>query len=129
MKVHTSDRTLYALFCLSRDTLPIDAGALAQLTGLTVIQAAECLLQLERQGYVDASRARLTMLGLARAAQLSRQSGGGSLTAGWTPARAPHKVEPRLKPPVAAKRSSESSPAREPQSEPAAHPASWLLQA
>jgi hypothetical protein len=100
MKVHTSDRTLYALFCLSRDTLPIDAGSVGQLTGLSATQTAVDLIRLESQGYVDASRARLTMLGLARAAQLSRRYGGGPRSAtGWVP----RQVERVLKPPVAAK--------------------------
>src|SRR5262252_8820511 len=72
----TTDRVLYALFCLSRDTLHIDAAELAHATGVTITAAAEALLALERTGLVDASRARLTMLGLARAARLAGQGGG-----------------------------------------------------
>ena len=78
MMLDTSDRTLFALFCLSRDTGFIDAAALGQATGQTPTQAAESLLRLERAGWVDASRARLTMLGLARAAQLAARFGRGS---------------------------------------------------
>jgi len=67
---------LHALFCLSRDTLPIDAGALGRATGVSSLRAARVLVQLERAGLVDASRARLTMLGLARAVSVDSGAGG-----------------------------------------------------
>lgn len=83
MNQGTTDRILFALFCLSRDTRHIDAAELAHACSgpgergeLSVIQAAEALVSLERAGLVDASRARLTMFGLARAVALSRAGGG-----------------------------------------------------
>jgi hypothetical protein len=72
----TTDRILFALFCLSRDTRHIDAAELGRTAGVSVTAAAESLLALERAGLVDATRARLTMLGLARAARRSASSGG-----------------------------------------------------
>lgn len=72
----TTDRILYALFCLSRDTRHIDATELACAARAAVTEAAQALLALERSGLVDASRARLTMLGLARAAAMSGAGGG-----------------------------------------------------
>src|SRR5262245_19980493 len=72
----TTDRVLFALFCLSRDTRHIDAAELSRATGVTVTAAGEALLALERAGLVDASRARLTMLGLARASRLAGTGGG-----------------------------------------------------
>ena len=77
MTNHTTDRVLHVLFCLSRDTRHIDATELARAVGVSATTAAHSLLQLERAGLVDASRARLTMLGLARAVALAGQSGGG----------------------------------------------------
>lgn len=72
----TTDRILFALFCLSRDTRHIDATELAHAASVSVTAAGQALLQLERAGLVDASRARLTLLGLARAAKLSGAGGG-----------------------------------------------------
>ena len=72
----TTDRILFALFCLSRDTRHIDAAELGRAVEVSVTQAAEALLALERAGLVDASRARLTMLGLARAARVMASGGG-----------------------------------------------------
>lgn len=109
MKVHTSDRTLYALYCLSRETLPIDAGALGRLTGVSATQTAVALVQLERRGYVNASRIRLTMLGLARAVRLGMQAGGGASGRGLARTRRPPgslqraRRERSIKPPVAAR--------------------------
>lgn len=77
MGQHTTDSILYALFCLSRDTRHIDAGELARAAGLSTTDAARALLVLERDGLVDATRARLTMLGLARASQLGASGQGG----------------------------------------------------
>jgi DNA-binding transcriptional ArsR family regulator len=76
MNQATTDRTLFALFCLSRDTRHIDATEIARAAGLSPTAAAEALVVLERAGLVDATRARLTMLGLARAAKLSGAGGG-----------------------------------------------------
>jgi DNA-binding IclR family transcriptional regulator len=75
----TTDRVLYALYCFSRDTCRIDASELARAVGLTASKAAGALIELERAGLVDAGRARLTLLGLARAVALEA-SGGGSPT-------------------------------------------------
>lgn len=60
-------RTLQAIFSLSRETLPVDATSLARVVGTSPMRVAEALVELERRGWVDASRARLTMLGLAKA--------------------------------------------------------------
>lgn len=105
MTLDTTDRTLLALFCLSRDTRPVHAAALAAETGQSPTQAAQALLALERAGWVDASRARLTMLGLARAAQLSARSGQGGRgrLQPLRAARDEEAVEARIKPPVAAR--------------------------
>lgn len=72
-KLHSTDFTLYALFCLSRLNLPVDTGALERLTGRTSTQVAGDLLQLGQVGRIAKSPAgcmRLTWLGLARAATL-----------------------------------------------------------
>ncbi len=73
----TTDRILYALFCLSRDTCHIDAGELGIAAGVSATEAAKALVTLEKLGLVDASRARLTMLGLARASALQASGSGG----------------------------------------------------
>ena len=67
---------LRALFCLSRDTRHISALTLAAATGLTPTRAGEALVALERNGLVDASRARLTMRGLALATRIKASAGG-----------------------------------------------------
>lgn len=77
MNQGTTDRILFALYCLSRDTCHIDATSVGRAAGVSATVAAEVLVRLERAGLVDATRARLTMLGLARAARLSAASGGG----------------------------------------------------
>lgn len=59
--------TLQAIFSLSRETLPVDATSIARAVGTTPVRVAEALVELEQRGWVDASRARLTMLGLAKA--------------------------------------------------------------
>jgi DNA-binding transcriptional ArsR family regulator len=76
MNQATTDRILFALFCLSRDTRHIDATELATATGVSPTAAGHALVLLEKAGLVDASRARLTMLGLARASKLSAAGGG-----------------------------------------------------
>ncbi|HEX7481698.1 MAG TPA: hypothetical protein VF331_28085 [Polyangiales bacterium] len=77
MSNNTTDCILYALFCLSRDTCHIDASELARAAGVSATAAARALVQLEQAGLVDATRARLTMLGLARASALSQSGLGG----------------------------------------------------
>jgi hypothetical protein len=72
-------QVLHALFCLSRDTRHIDATTLAAALSLTATRAADALLSLEHAGLVDASRARLTMLGLATAVRLGPAAGGPRL--------------------------------------------------
>lgn len=61
------------MFSLSKATLPIDAGALGRCCAITATAVAEGLLALEQAGLVDASRARLTMKGLAAAVLLQRR--------------------------------------------------------
>lgn len=126
MNAHTSDLTLQALYCLCRQTLPIDAGALGRLTGRSATQTAVDLVTLEQQGLVDASRARLTMLGLARAVQLLHGSSGGQAQALAMRPQAKRGASRSglIKPPVAA-RPAAARPApshrhtQEPQSPPA----------
>jgi hypothetical protein len=77
MNEPTTDRILFALYCLSRDTCEIDATSVGRAAGVTATLAGEALITLEGAGLVDATRARLTMLGLARAARLSVAGGGG----------------------------------------------------
>lgn len=87
MSTPATHRVLIALFSLSRGTLPIDAGELGRLSGLSPTGAARALLQLEAEGLADASRARLTLLGLAHAARLAAADGGGGIP--HAPLRAP----------------------------------------
>lgn len=61
------NNTLQAMFSLSRATLPVDASSIARVVGTSPMRVAEALVVLEQRGLVDASRARLTMLGLAKA--------------------------------------------------------------
>jgi len=87
-------QVLHALFCLSRDTRHIDATTLAAALSLTATRAADALLSLEHAGLVDASRARLTMLGLATAVRLGPAAGGPrlDLAAAVTVERRPSRV-------------------------------------
>lgn len=73
------NRILYAVYCLSRDTMAIDASSLGRVCHVTATEAAASLVKLEQAGLVDASRARLTMLGLAKAAGASSDLGGFGL--------------------------------------------------
>jgi len=73
----TTDSILYALFCLCRDTRHVDATELGLAAGVSPTCAASALVHLEHQGLVDATRARLTMLGLARASALGASGRGG----------------------------------------------------
>src|SRR5262245_49997492 len=81
-----TQQTLYALFCLSRDTRHISATTLAAALGLTPTRTAAALVELERAGLVDATRARLTLLGLASAVRLGPAAGGPKLDLGAQPA-------------------------------------------
>ena len=81
MSTPATHRVLVALFSLSRSTSPIDAGVLGQLSGLSPTGAARALVQLEAEGLVDATRARLTLPGLAQAARLAADGGGGATLA------------------------------------------------
>ena len=105
MTLHSTDSTLYALFCLRRHTLPAHSGTLGRLTGRSASQTALDLLQLESLGLVDAATARLTMLGLARSAQLARAI-GDSVPSAQAQSQAtiasPRRARQRIKPPVAA---------------------------
>jgi len=67
---------LIVLFQLSRDTQHISAQTLAEAVAQTPTQTGEALIRLERRGLVDATRARLTMMGLMLATRLGAGSGG-----------------------------------------------------
>ena len=85
---------LHALFCLSRDTRRISATTLAERAGMTATLAAATLVELEHAGLVDASRARLTMIGLATAVRLGpAATGGGTRRAKLEIAAAPRVPE------------------------------------
>jgi hypothetical protein len=99
MTLHSTDPTLYALFCLRRQTLPVHSGSLSRLTGRSAEQVALDLMQLEDRGLASADQARLTMLGLARAAQLARAIGDSPQLQ-----QKPRGRVQRIKPPVAAAR-------------------------
>jgi hypothetical protein len=88
------NRILYALFALSRDTLPIDAARLGAAVGVGATRAAEALVHLERSGLVDASRARLTMLGLAKAMAAGADLGGRSIDLEAAVKKAPPRPMP-----------------------------------
>jgi len=88
------NRILYALFALSRDTLPIDAARLGAAVGVGATRAAETLVSLERAGLVDASRARLTMLGLAKAVAGGQSLGGRGIDLEAAVKKAPPKALP-----------------------------------
>lgn len=75
----TTDRILIALYRLSRDTCPIDATALARAIDVRAIAAAQALIALERAGLADATRARLTLFGLARAVRLDADTTSGPM--------------------------------------------------
>lgn len=62
---------LYALYALAQADRPADAGSIARAANVTTTQAAQALVELERCRLVDASRARLTMRGLAMAVSRS----------------------------------------------------------
>ena len=82
-------RVLHALFLMSRDTRHISAATLARAARVTPTRAAEALVALERAGLVDASRARLTLRGLAVAVQSG--AGRGGLGAAQRPAAQPDR--------------------------------------
>jgi hypothetical protein len=95
-------RILHALFALSRDTRHISARTLADAAGVTPTRAAAALIALERAGLCDASRARLTMVGLATAARMGsvRSGGGGKRTRARTAEREPAREQPVRAPAV-----------------------------
>lgn len=97
------DRILQAVFRLSRDTCPIDATVLGRVTGVSTTAAAEALVALERAGLVDASRARLTMLGLARACALGADQGGPVIARGRSAEPVASAAPGRREPPLAAR--------------------------
>jgi hypothetical protein len=109
---HASDQPeiqqqiLHALFQLCRDNRPVSAASLAELAGTTATVAGRALVAMERDGLVDASRARLTMLGLARAVASGAQSGGPRLVREAQQAREadegelPVAARPSLPPPA-----------------------------
>jgi hypothetical protein len=78
MSTPATHRVLVALFSLSRSTSPIDAGVLGRMSGLSPTGAGRALVQLEAEGLVDATRARLTLLGLARAVRLAADGGAAA---------------------------------------------------
>lgn len=95
MKLHSTDFTLYALFCLSRLNLPVDAGALGRLSGRTPTETAGDLLQLGQLGRIAGSVAggvRLTLLGLARSAQLEPMVARADSSA--PPVARPRRIKP-----------------------------------
>ncbi len=68
---------LHCVFLLSRANLRIDATAIGAAAGVSATRAGAALCALERAGLVDASRARLTMVGLARAVATGAAGTGG----------------------------------------------------
>lgn len=73
--------TLYALFCLSRDHLPIDYQSIGLLSGITPTDASDVLHLLDQYSLADASRIRLTMKGLAIAVSRSSSIVGPTVEA------------------------------------------------
>jgi hypothetical protein len=71
--------TLYAIFRLSRDNLHIDASSIGRVVGISTSGVALALIELDRLGLVDASRARLTMPGLVIAVSSSAGLSGSRL--------------------------------------------------
>jgi hypothetical protein len=82
---------------LSRANLNIDAGSIGRAVGLSATEAADALMQLEREGLVDASRARLTMKGLVVAV-----SSGGGKAGPWLDLEAARRPRPARSLPMAA---------------------------
>ncbi|MFW5925044.1 MAG: hypothetical protein ACOCV4_02695 [Myxococcota bacterium] len=81
--------TLRTLFELSHGGRP-ETGALARHLGVRPVEVGHALVELDRRGLVDATRARLTFRGLARAAAIQRlQPDRGSLTL----SRGPQPIE------------------------------------
>lgn len=71
---------LHAVFHLARANERIDASTIGVAAGISATRAGAALCALERDGLVDATRARLTMLGLARAMVTgAARTGGGGL--------------------------------------------------
>ena len=68
---------LHAVFLFSRANRRFDATTLGIAARVSATRAGVALCALERAGLVDASRARLTMLGLARAVATGATGSGG----------------------------------------------------
>lgn len=66
--------TLDSLYHLASLSLPTDAGGIARRIGRSPSEVADALVHLECRGLVDASRARLTMAGLAAAVALAARA-------------------------------------------------------
>jgi hypothetical protein len=83
-------RVLQALLLQSRDNRPISAASLAAMAGVTPTRAATALCTLELAGLANASRARLTMLGLVAALAQDGTLGGAGAQAGTSRALRPY---------------------------------------
>jgi Mn-dependent DtxR family transcriptional regulator len=66
-------QTLVALFELTAENQPVDAGSVARAIGAKTASVGEALCELDALGLIWLSRCALTMAGLARAARLQRQ--------------------------------------------------------
>ncbi|HET9953505.1 MAG TPA: winged helix-turn-helix transcriptional regulator [Polyangiaceae bacterium] len=64
---------LDAIFLMSAETLPITRSVLARRLGLTGSALQQHLLELERRGFIDGRRLRLTLPGLALAVSMRRR--------------------------------------------------------
>ncbi|MCC6874046.1 MAG: hypothetical protein IT378_07035 [Sandaracinaceae bacterium] len=64
----TTDLVLVTLFDLARAGVPADCALLAARLGASHAEVAMELARLDRAGLANASRCRLTLVGLARAA-------------------------------------------------------------
>ena len=67
---------LYALYALCRENRRVSATSIGRAASVTPTEAARALVELERRGLVDASRARLTMTGLMAAVRKGPAAGG-----------------------------------------------------
>lgn len=64
----THQAALQVLYHLAREDAPADLVVVAEMLGLSCVEADDVLAQLEQGGWVDADRVRLTMSGLVIAA-------------------------------------------------------------
>jgi hypothetical protein len=88
------ERTLHAMFVLARSGQPATITRLRRWTGDSALRTAQALLSLERAGLVDASRARLTMAGLAVAVCIARQAAVDPADAGIPSAPVARRAAP-----------------------------------